>query len=542
MAQQVKPGNKIALAPLLGREQTGEAHWLGALLGKLLAEHLDGAKLPVLPYNTVARQIKAGKHRLPLEEAAVEALRRDLKLGALIHGRYVLDEDSDMLALHLLVEAPNVPRTPLEAASPLAGFARFIERVSLALVEKLGVPIDDALREQVRAVRRPARFEAFRQLARAHLAWSEGQNELALTAITSALTLDPDLDEAAALEVAIARTAEDTATAQEAFRRWADIARKQKRPLAAGERLTMLGHWLAGRGEWSDARDAYEDARDLFQREANEPGKAQALNNLAGLDLMRGKVQTAIKTYRRSLRTFEADPGAQRDAAVTYFNLGLAHKILGQREEAQRAIEQAISLARRLKDTHLETLCLAQRGALRDDAGQWGQARADYEQAVKLLDVVGDDRNRAIVKSHQALLYKQQGAYDRAERLMLEALDIFGSEGDPHAQAVLWLNMADLYLSMGLYDQAWDYARRAYDTLARLQSRWQSAAKELMDTLESIPAEEEQAREPFLPPVGPPDLPLTAGGGDAGEPYDGDDLYPDAPEDPDRPDDDVRIP
>jgi tetratricopeptide (TPR) repeat protein len=162
---------------------------------------------------------------------------------------------------------------------------------------------------------------------------------------------------------------------------------------------------------------------------------------------------------------------------------------------------------------------------------------------------VGDDRSRAIVKSHQAILYKQQGAYEQAERFMTEALDIFGSQGDPHEQAVLWLNAADLYLSMGLYDRSWDYAQRAYDTFDRLKSDWKKAARDLMDTLESIPDEPAVDEEAFSPLAGLPDLPLPAhrtplpgAADDSGdeEPYGGE-PYTDRPDEPDQTDGNVGI-
>ncbi len=139
-------------------------------------------------------------------------------------------------------------------------------------------------------------------------------------------------------------------------------------------------------------------------------------NNLANLDVFAGKTQGAIQTYRHSLRIFETAPNGQADTIITYFNLALAHKSLGQQEEAERAIEEALLFARRLKDTRLEALCLAQRGAIRDDMGQWGQANADYTQASRLLDVVGDERaveplmtalqdlNEGVRKAHRQLL------------------------------------------------------------------------------------------------------------------------------------------
>lgn len=498
MTLPAKPAAKIAVAPFVGNQQTEEAQWLGALLSKLLTEHLTGAGLPVLAHHLVAEQMVKDKTRLPLNEAAIQSLRRELKVEALVHGRYVLDEDAKMLGLRLVVELPGPARPPLETAGPIAGFPQFIERLSLALIEQLGVPVNDALRQKMHDLPRPASFEAFRQTSQATLAWSKGQNQLALAAIASALALDPELEEAAAIEVAVARSAGDTTTTLDAFRRWASIATRHHKPLVAAERLVMLGHWLAERGEWVDARRAYEDARNLFLTGNNEYGQAQVANNLANLDVFSGKTQEAIQTYRRSLRVFETAPNGQADTIITYFNLALAHKSLGQQEEAERAIEEALLFARRLKDTRLEALCLAQRGAIRDDMGQWGQANADYTQAGRLLDVVGDERAIAVVKSHQGLLKRQQGVYDQAETLMLEAEEALERINDPHEQAVVRFNLADLYLAMELYDQAWDYAERADETFSKLKSVWVERSKSLLAMLESIPKDVPGPEQPDL--------------------------------------------
>lgn len=478
---------QIVIIPLIGRQQNEEAHWIGALLSRLWAAHLEAAGLPVMPYNVTVDHLKSSRFSLPLKKKDIETLTLTLKLRALIHGQYVLDEEAKLLGVRLMVEGADIPPAPLEVATPLAGFSRFVERIALSLVERLGESVDDDLRASLHDVRRPASFEALRQLARAYAAWSRKQNELALTAVDAALALDPAFEEAIGIKVAIARTADDISAARDAFRRWVEVARRDGRPLDAGNRLLMMGHWLAGRGEWSAARSAYEDARALFEGETYDRGKSQALNNLSNLDLVRGRTQDAIQVYRRSLRVFEAEPDGGLDMAITYYNLGLAHKNLGQREEAKRAVEQARALARRLNDAHLEAMCFAQRGALHDDAGEWAQARVAYDQAARLFDLTGDDSGRAIVKSHQAMLHKQQGAYSQAEQLMLEALDLFDESGDPHAGAVLLLNMADLYLAMQLYDQSWEYARRAHDVFVSLKSDWQNITKELLETLDSIP-------------------------------------------------------
>jgi tetratricopeptide (TPR) repeat protein len=176
---------------------------------------------------------------------------------------------------------------------------------------------------------------------------------------------------------------------------------------------------------------------------------------------------------------------------MTLANLALAHKNLGQRTEALEAIEQALDLTRQFNDPRLQGHCLAQRGAIHDDVGDWAAALEDYQQASRLLDIAHDDLNRAILTGHRALLLKQQGQYAEAERLLLEALaSLEKRQKTPHEKAVLWLNLADLYLAMQRYEQSWRYAQQAHESFARLKSGWTVQAQELLDTLSSISTEE----------------------------------------------------
>ena len=477
----------VAVIPFVGNEQNDDSLWVGALLARMLIQMLQAAELSVLDYNVIARQLTTNKFVLPLDRQGVASLRQSLKLHALLHGRYVLDEVGKLLGFRLMLEAPDVVPVPLEVSAPLPEFSRFMERVALSIVEPLGRPIDDDLRQKISRVPRPVSFEALRQLARAYGAWARRQNELALAAVSSTQALDPNFEEAAALEVGIARSAADTVTTKNAFRRWASIAEKQGQSELATERLLMLGHWLTERGEWDEARRAYDETRNQFQRQKNEEGEARAINDLANLELMRGKYQHAIQAYRRNLRIFEADLEFEPDRARTLYNLSIAHKNLGQHVEAERAIEEALAQARDMKDTALEAHCLIQRGALHHDAGRWAQANIDYAHAARLFEALKDQKRLAIVKTHQSIVLKHQGDYDRAEALLLQAVEAFEKLDDPHEEAVCWVNLADLYLSMGLYDQAWDYAEKALDALTQLKSGWQDRAQEIISTLESIP-------------------------------------------------------
>src|SRR5574340_773549 len=131
----MNPG-QIAVAPLYGNPEGDESLWVGALLSKLLADHLAGLDLEVLDYNDIAQHLAQGKHSLPLSSASLEETRTSLSLRALIHGRYIFDEESRMLGFSLFIEAPSVPRIPLEASSPIPAFSRFLDRVAVAIVSQ----------------------------------------------------------------------------------------------------------------------------------------------------------------------------------------------------------------------------------------------------------------------------------------------------------------------------------------------------------------------------------------------------------------------
>lgn len=512
---------RIGLAPLVGNQETDESSALGALLAELLLDHLRAAGLPVLSHRALVAQVVAREVVLPLDDKSAEALAAAAGLRALVYGRFVIDSEGKLFGLRLEIAGRDADHVPMEASTPFASFARFIERVGLALVEALGAPIDEATRRRVGQVTRPGDLEACRQLARAHVTWARGQHELALAAVSSALAIDPEYEDAVKVEVALARAAGDSATVRDAFQRWSRLAVRRGRATEGAERLMLLGHWLVEQGEWDEARATYDAARVVFRREGDNAGEARALNNGANLDLMTGRTQSAIKTYRRSLRAFEGRPAGQRDEAITLLNLGLSHKSQGQRDEALLAAEEALRLARQSGDRQVEGHALALRGAVYADMGEWTRAGDDYDRAQQALEGAGDPLGLAELAMQRALLAKQRGDTQKAERLLREAGQTLERAGGLHERALLWLNLADLYLSMRLYEQAWRYAQRAHDALARLKSDYVDQAAALLETLEEISqAQAAEAAAAAPPAVDSPDLP-----GDPEGLYKNPDLY-----------------
>lgn len=493
---------RVAVAPLVGRDDEEETIWLGASLSKLLTEHLVGAELVVLDHNAIARSMVAQDRALPLSKTDAEALRRNLKLAVLVHGSFTLDVDGRLLGLRLQVDRAGQPGAPLEIAAPLAQFGRFIERTALSLIERLGVQVTDDVRRKVGAVPRPTNFEAYHQVVRARAAWRRREHVLALTQIESALAMEPGLEEAVEIALALALTADDADALRSNYRRWADLALGGGRAVIGAERLMAYGHWLGARGEWDSAQSVYEEALDVFRRERRQSGEMRALNHLANLALQRGQFQRAAETYRRSAPALSS-MNARRDAAIAWHNLALALHSLGEAEEAIDAVEQALALARQANQGALEARCYILRGAINDDAGMWTAAQEDYEQAGNILESAKDDLGLAIVKDQMAGIYRQQGNYRQAESLRLEAMSHLEKSGHVHELAVVWLNLADLYFAMGNYTGAWDYASRAQRELQKMGSGIEAQAKTLVETLNPLRSISAMPSPPPSPPASP---------------------------------------
>ncbi len=496
---------RIAVVPLHSRRVAEEVQWIGAVIARLLTDYLLALSVTALPYDQVITQLNQQTDELPLTDDEIQPLLTSLQVKWLLHGRYNYDEASRLFGVRLIIEMAEGPQPPLEAAAPQTGFARFIERVVLALLERIGRPITDEMRRAVRAVPCPQNFEALRQLAAAQAAWAQGDNELALASLEAALQLDAAYDYAASVQVAVAREANDIVTARQAFSRWATLARRQGDDFTAAERTMMFAHWLMELAQWDDAKSAYEDARALYKNAKRPQEMAYVLDNIANIDMMRGKTQSAIKTYRRSLRVFEDEDTASSDVAVIYYNLSLAHKELGQYEEALRAVDRALALTTKHTDrnTVLQARAFAQRGAIQAETGEWQSARQSYDRALSLLQEQPDAVTQALVKAHIAILQKQQGAYTQAQASLEEAYTLLDDDQfeHPHEVAVVQLVEAELDYAHRNLQEALRKAKMAQSTFERFKSNlWASRSDDLVTVLNNLLIEDDAPPSRPLPP------------------------------------------
>jgi tetratricopeptide (TPR) repeat protein len=172
------------------------------------------------------------------------------------------------------------------------------------------------------------------------------------------------------------------------------------RSALAGRAHVMLAAALIDQGRIREWEGDLEDAAVRFEL---AEAAVQAVDALAvdfpGLEesakLLHGQLRLAMGNLARRQGDLHAHLEHQRAAlkhfsssehrpplreATAWANVGEAHRLLGQFSEAEEAYSKAIALARPLlpKDNAMLQAIYSNRGAARQDLGNWKGAREDY--------------------------------------------------------------------------------------------------------------------------------------------------------------------
>jgi serine/threonine protein kinase/tetratricopeptide (TPR) repeat protein len=255
------------------------------------------------------------------------------------------------------------------------------------------------------------------------------------------------------------------------------VVRKHRLGLGAAAAFTVLlvagvvvSVWMAVR-----ASRAEQEARSVNDFLHKELLAQAAATNQAG-PTTKPDPNLTVRTVldRAAARVegkFTTQPAVEASVRQT---IGDTYRDLGLVPEAQRHIERALDLRRRvLGEKHPDTLTTMHTlASLYDDQGK-------YERALPLFGEVIDLRRRALGHEHADTLDSMQklagvqlakGAYGDAEALMMKTLDAKRRTlGRDHSSTLGAMNeLASAYLAQGKYAQAEPLYTEAYEGLRRV--------------------------------------------------------------------------
>ncbi|HEU0252583.1 MAG TPA: CHAT domain-containing protein [Pyrinomonadaceae bacterium] len=177
--------------------------------------------------------------------------------------------------------------------------------------------------------------------------------------------------------------------------------------------------------------------------------KAGAIHlNLGEFELARTSFDEALTLAR-----------AVRDSALeaeTLTDLSLALLYLGQVEEASNAAQTAVSLSQTLNNTGIKARALTNKGIVDYLRGNWQLGMTSFEQAMPLAKAAGDTATTAQLCLHIGYTYADTGDYEKAVNHYAEALTLWRAAGDRAGEAATVSSMGLAHAILGDSQKAID--------------------------------------------------------------------------------------
>lgn len=180
--------------------------------------------------------------------------------------------------------------------------------------------------------------------------------------------------------------------------------------------INLLGIVDMAAGRLSQALTQFELALAAYERLYDMPAQDRARNNIAGLQLLLGRYDEAVKIYESLLR------GRGVGRAQTLINLATVQVFRKDYAAARALLEQAVAHQRAVRDPLLRT-SLRNLGAVLAEGGELAAAQPLLEEALALERQVGDQASEISTLSALAEVQARRGRPAEAITLYAQAAE-----------------------------------------------------------------------------------------------------------------------
>jgi len=205
--------------------------------------------------------------------------------------------------------------------------------------------------------------------------------------------------------------------------RWAGVAlqaaRERGEPQAELRARNYQGLIALRQGDVDEAERHLTAALGMARAQSDAAFEARCLNNLGVIANLRGDREQALTDYQLALAAYQ-QAGLLRGMAETHHNIAISWRDLGDHQRALESAEQAVRLARLVKDDTLVGLTLAGRAAIHLQQTDSSLAAAELDRAAESYRRVQFEPGLAEVWLLQAAVLhlkgNRTGAVDLLER------------------------------------------------------------------------------------------------------------------------------
>lgn len=164
-------------------------------------------------------------------------------------------------------------------------------------------------------------------------------------------------------------------------------------------------------------------------------------------------------------------PPKHLDAVQIYKGLGRIYRTLGNREQAVRYFEKALSIAEAEKDPWEKGRVIAFLGRTYADLGQKELAIQYYEEALKIRREGGNREGEGWTLDDLSLVYDDLGQFEQALKYGEQALEIRREIGDRRGEGRTLNTLGRVYDSIGQRLRALEYFQEALHILREVGDR-----------------------------------------------------------------------
>jgi CHAT domain-containing protein/tetratricopeptide (TPR) repeat protein len=164
---------------------------------------------------------------------------------------------------------------------------------------------------------------------------------------------------------------------------------------------------------------------------------------------------TFIDDYpQRNLQNTQKNETAE-DKVVRYLNdNGNKYESIGQYDRAKNYYQQALEVAKEIKNRQGESNALNNLGNIYQSLGQYKNAGDFYQRSLEIYKELGDVQGEGNILNNLGIVYRSLEQNDKAEKLYQQALQISERIGSKQGKVNALGNLGNVYRSLEKYEQA----------------------------------------------------------------------------------------
>lgn len=263
-------------------------------------------------------------------------------------------------------------------------------------------------------------------------------------------------------------------------------ARKLNYTRGLGYAYANRGNYFKNIGDNAQARACYVWAYVQHQKIGNKKGVAAALNSMASLHFLQGKLTKALSNFIQSL-TISREANDRRGEAITLNNIGVINQEQKNYSKALEYFEQSYHTFKDINDKKSMADALNNIGNIYHILGINDDALKHYNEAMETYISLGDIKGEASAINNIGLVHFEEKDYKTALKYYHKSLSVDEQLNDKQSQTITCNNIAYCYLNLDMFFAAKKYATRAlksaqeqddvidmvnsYDLLAKLEDK-----------------------------------------------------------------------